>query len=143
VLGAGTGSMGEAAMARLQQENDCEILIADKDPSRENETIKKLEKVPKNERASLEILDKRKIGFDISRSDDMHLIFQNFDIVVNALPVAFAPQIAEAVIMANKTSPPYRKGLTHYCDLGGSTKIDAILMKFDKEAKKNRRINRC
>src|SRR3989344_290022 len=119
VLGAGSGSMGEAIAWKLLQEEGSVVFVSDQNPEREKETTEKLKKNPMARRSQIfgSISGE---GLDIlRRKKDLPKIFENMDIVISALPASLNPAIAEAVIKANEGRPRYFKGKIHYCDLGG------------------------
>lgn len=119
VLGCGSGSMGEAIVWRLLQEDGSVVFVSDQNPEREKETIEKLKKMPMARRAQILGTASGK-GLDVVRQKkELPKIFENIDMVISALPANLNPLIAEATVEANESRPWHHKGKTNYCDLGG------------------------
>ena len=119
VLGCGSGSMGEAIAWRLLQEEGSVVFVSDQNPKREKETIEKFKKMPVASRSRIfgSIGGK---GLDIlKQKKDLPEIFENSNMVINALPASLSPIIAEAVLQANETRLSPFNDKIHYCDLGG------------------------
>ncbi len=135
VLGAGSGSMGEAIAYRLLQEDHSVVFVSDQNPEREKESVEKLKKVSMGRRSQIfgSISGK---GLDVlKREEDLPKMFENLDIVISALPAALNLTVAEAVVVANEKRPSYHRGKTHYCDLGGVLSISKKII-FGKLARR-------
>lgn len=140
VLGCGPDSMGPAIAARLLQENDSVVFIADQNPEHERTTADKLKKFPTGKRSALVLANACGDGLDIiKRKEELPVFFRNKDVVISALPAHLNHTIVEAVLKTNEARlPPHRLGKTHYCDLGGVLDITKKIVfgKFAQQTEK-------
>lgn len=117
VLVFGSGMMGQAIAYDLcKYSNFDNIAVADRD----RKAIQSAEK----------FLNKEEIDFlalDVEKTNDVNKHFQNYDVVISAVPYKFNYALAKIAIETK----------THFLDLGGNNNIVEKERSLSKKAKKN------